>query len=184
MRGTTSTKTIANRKFYRSGTLDARIAKPETQTETQENSKVTLTLPPKVEYQPTPFDKFKEWFGKRFGSKKARNATAKRIIVKIDSAARHTGRILRFNVTLALIAMLVVEFCPHLLDTCPVFFQFCEGILAVYEFVIRATFTALNALLHIFFLQLDDGFASICSIFSELEKLISQFLNWIPTITF
>ena len=52
--------------------------------ETQENSKVTLTLPPKVEYQPTPFDKFKEWFSKRFGSKKARNATAKRIIVKVS----------------------------------------------------------------------------------------------------
>lgn len=166
--------TCATTKRIRGGKLDANITKPE----------VTLTLPPKVEYQPTPVDKFKDWFNKRFGSKAARKDTAKDIGSKINSATIHLGRTLRFNLILALIAMLVVEFCPHLLNTCPVFFQICEGILTVYEFVIRATFTALSALLQIFFLQFDDGFTSVCTIFSECGKLISQFLNWLPTITF
>lgn len=170
MNKTTSTTT----KGIRRGKLDANIAKPE----------VTLTLPPKVEYQPTPVDKFKDWFKKRFGTKEARANTSKAVGRRYRSIACSLGRTLRFNLVLALIAMLVVEFCPHLLDTCPVFFQICEGILTFYEFIIRACFTALSALFQVFFLQFEDGFTSIYNIFSEFGELISQFLNWLPTITF
>lgn len=170
MNKTTSTTT----KRIRRGKLDANIAKPE----------VTLTLPPKVEYQPTPVDKFKDWFKKRFGTKEARANTSKAVGRRYRSIACSLGRTLRFNLVLALIAMLVVEFCPHLLDTCPVFFQICEGILTFYEFVIRATFTALETLFQVFCFQLDDAYASLYGIFSRLGELISQFVNWLPTITF
>lgn len=170
MKETTSTTT----KGIRRGKLDANIAKPE----------VTLTLPPKVEYQPTPVDKFKDWFNKRFASKEARTNTAKAMGRKYRSIMYSISGALRFNLILALIAMLVVEFCPHLLSTCPIFFQFCEGILTVYEFIIRATFTAMEALVQLLFLQLDDAYSSLSGIFSRLGELISQFLIWLPTITF
>lgn len=171
MNKTTSTTT----KGIRRGRLDAIIAPPDG---------VKLTLPPKVEYQPTPVDKFKAWFTKRFGSKEARANTSKAVGKRYHSIMYSVSRTLRFNLVLALIAMLVVQFCPHLLNTCPVFFQICEGILTFYEFIIRACFTALSALFQVFFLQFEDGFTSIYNIFSEFGELISQFLNWLSTITF
>lgn len=165
----------ATTKKIRRGRLDAIIAPPDG---------VKLTLPPKVEYQPTPVDKFKAWFTKRFGSKEARANTSKAVGKRYHSIMYSVSRTLRFNLVLALIAMLVVQFCPHLLNTCPVFFQICEGILTFYEFVIRATFTALETLFQVFCFQLDDAYASLYGIFSRLGELISQFVNWLPTITF
>ena len=91
---------------------------------------------------------------------------------------------MRFNLLLALVAMLVVNFCPNVADKCPVFFQLCEGILVFYEFLLRATFTALKAVIQLFTLNIPEAGDTLSAVFTEGARLLSELINWIQAITF
>lgn len=81
---------------------------------------------PKVTYKPSPLERLKTWCKDHFGTEKARKDTAKAVAKKVDSAINSFSRALRFNLMLALVAMLVTKFCPEIADKCPIIFQFFE----------------------------------------------------------
>lgn len=151
---------------------------------TTTQAKPTSFLPKTTTPKPTPIDRLKDWWKKRFGSQKARQATAKSVSRSIDNAIRSFLRAMTFNLILALIAMLVVEFCPNIADKCPVFFQLCEVILVFYEFLLRAIFTVLKAFILLFTLNWPSAANSLSAMFAEGGRLLSELINWVQAITF
>lgn len=146
---------------------------------------VTSVLPKTSTHQSTStINRLKNWWKSRFGTEKARKATAKTVARSIDNAISSFARAMKFNLLLALVAMLVVNFCPTVADKCPFFFQLCEGILVFYEFVLRATFTALKALIQLFTLNLPDAADSLSAVFAEAGRLLTELVNWVQAITF
>ena len=141
-------------------------------------------LPKVTNPQPTPIDRLKDWWKKRFGSQKARQATSKSVALSIEHAINSFTRAMIFNLILALIAMLVVEFYPNIADKCPVFFQLCEGILVFYEFLLRAVFTVLKAFIQLFTLNWPSAVDSLSAMFAEGGRLLSELINWVQAITF
>lgn len=141
-------------------------------------------LPKVTNPQPTPIDRLKDWWKNHFGTQKARQATAKSVSRSIDNAIRSFLRAMTFNLILALIAMLVVEFCPNIADKCPVFFQLCEVILVFYEFLLRAIFTVLKAFILLFTLNWPSAADSLSAMFAEGGRLLSELINWVQAITF
>lgn len=139
---------------------------------------------PKVTYKPTPLERLKTWCKEHFGTEKARKATAKAVAKKVDSAINSFSRALRFNLMLALVAMLVTKFCPEIADKCPIIFQFFEGILIFYEFLFRAVFTALKAFIQLFTLNLPAAGDTLSAVFAEAGRLLTELFQWIQTITF
>lgn len=151
---------------------------------TTTQAKPTSFLPKTTTPKPTPIDRLKDWWKKRFGSQKARQATSKSVALSVEHAINSFARAMRFNLILALIAMLFVEFCPNIADKCPVFFQLCEGILVFYEFILRATFTALKALIQLFTLNLPAAADTLSAVFAEAGRLLTELVNWVQAITF
>ena len=147
-------------------------------------AKSTTFLPKTATPKPTPIDRLKSWWTEHFGSKKARQATAKTVALSVEHAINSFARAMRFNLLLALVAMLVVNFCPNVADKCPVFFQLCEGILVFYEFLLRATFTALKAVIQLFTLNIPEAGDTLSAVFTEGARLLSELINWIQAITF
>lgn len=141
-------------------------------------------LPKVTNPQPTPIDRLKDWWKNHFGTQKARQANAKSVSRSIANAIRSFSRAMTFNLILALIAMLVVEFCPNIADKCPVFFQLCEGILVFYEFLLRAVFTVLKAFIQLFTLNWPGAADSLSAMFAEGGRLLSELINWVQAITF
>lgn len=141
-------------------------------------------LPKVTNPQPTPIDRLKDWWKKRFGSQKARQATSKSVALSIEHAINSFTRAMIFNLILALIAMLVVEFYPNIADKCPVFFQLCEGILVFYEFLLRAVFTVLKAFIQLFTLNWPSAVDSLSAMFTEGGRLLTELFNWVQSITF
>lgn len=151
---------------------------------TTTQAKPTSFLPKTTTPKPTPIDRLKDWWKKRFGSQKARQATAKSVSRSIDNAIRSFLRAMTFNLILALLAMLVVEFCPNIADKCPVFFQLCEVILVFYEFLLRAIFTVLKAFILLFTLNWPSAANSLSAMFTEGGRLLTELFNWVQAITF
>ena len=151
---------------------------------TTTQAKPTSFLPKTTTPKPTPIDRLKDWWKKRFGSQKARQATSKSVALSIEHAINSFARAMRFNLILALIAMLVVEFCPNIADKCPVFFQLCEGILVFYEFLLRAVFTVLKAFIQLFTLNWPSAADSLSAMFTEGGRLLTELFNWVQSITF
>lgn len=147
-------------------------------------AKPALVFPKVTNQQPKTIDRLKEWWNSHFGSQKARKATAKTVARSIDNAINSFARAMKFNLLLALVAMLVVNFCPNVADKCPTFFQICEGILVFYEFLLRATFTALKALIQLFTLNLPAAVDTLSSVFAEAGRLLTELVNWVQSITF
>ena len=141
-------------------------------------------LPKVTNPQPTPIDRLKDWWKNHFGTQKARQATAKSVSRSIDNAIRSFLRAMTFNLILALLAMLVVEFCPNIADKCPVFFQLCEGILVFYEFLLKVAFTLLKAFVQLFTLNWPGAADSLSAMFAEGGRLLSELINWVQAITF
>lgn len=115
------------------------------------------------------------------------NQKAKSIAKSVDSAISSFLSALKYNLFLALLAMLVVKFCPEVASKCPVFFQLCEGILVFYEFLLKFAFTILKIFIQLITLNwLGAGKAvnSLSAMFTEAGRLISEFFNWIQVITF
>lgn len=139
---------------------------------------------PKVTYKQTPLERLKTWCKEHFGTEKARKATAKTVARSIDNAINSFARAMKFNLLLALVAMLVVNLCPNVADQCPTFFQLCEGILVFYEFLLRATFTALKAFIQLFTLNLPAAGDTLSNVFAEAGRLLTELFQWIQTITF
>ena len=151
---------------------------------TTTQAKPTFFLPKTTTPKPTPIDRLKDWWKKRFGSQKARQATAKSVSRSIDNAIRSFLRAMTFNLILALLAMLVVEFCPEVSGKCPVFFQLCEGILVFYEFLLKVAFTLLKAFVQLFTLNWPSAADSLSAMFAEGGRLLSELINWVQAITF
>lgn len=141
-------------------------------------------LPKVTNPQPTPIDRLKDWWKNHFGTQKARQATAKSVSRSIDNAIRSFLRAMTFNLILALLAMLVVEFCPEVSGKCPVFFQLCEGILVFYEFLLRAVFTVLKAFIQLFTLNWPSAADSLSAMLTEGGRLLTELFNWVQSITF
>ena len=151
---------------------------------TTTQAKPTFFLPKTTTPKPTPIDRLKDWWKKRFGSQKARQATAESVSRSIDNAIRSFLRAMTFNLILALLAMLVVEFCPEVSGKCPVFFQLCEGILVFYEFLLKVAFTLLKAFVQLFTLNWPGAADSLSAMFAEGGRLLSELINWVQAITF
>ena len=147
-------------------------------------AKSTTFLPKTATPKPTPIDRLKDWWKKRFGSQKTRQATSKSVALSIEHAINSFVRAMSFNLILALIAMLVVEFCPNIADKCPVFFQLCEGILVFYEFLLRAVFTVLKAFIQLFTLNWPSAADSLSAMLTEGGRLLTELFNWVQSITF
>lgn len=144
----------------------------------------SVVLPKATQSQPKALDRIKDWWKNHFGSQKARQATAKAVSRSIDNAIRSFSRAMTFNLLLALLAMLVVEFCPEISAKCPVFFELCEGILVFYEFLLRVAFTLLKAFIQFFTLNWAGAADSLSAMFSEAGRLLTELFQWIQTITF
>lgn len=145
----------------------------------------TSVLPKTSTPQSTPtFKRLNDWWKSHFGTKAARKDTAKAVSRSVDHAINSFARAMKFNLLLALVAMLVVNFCPNVADKCPAFFQLCEGILVFYEFLLRATFTALKALIQLFKLNLPAAADTLSSVFAEAGRLLTELINWVQSITF
>ena len=138
-------------------------------------------LPKVTNPQPTPIDRLKDWWKNHFGTQQA---TSKSVSRSIDNAIRSFSRAMTFNLILALLAMLVVEFCPNIADKCPVFFQLCEGILVFYEFLLKVAFTLLKAFVQLFTLNWPGAADSLSAMFAEGGRLLSELINWVQAITF
>lgn len=151
---------------------------------TTTQAKPTSFLPKTTTPKPTPIDRLKDWWKKRFGSQKARQATAKSVSRSIANAIRSFSMAMTFNLILALLAMLVVEFCPEVSGKCPVFFQLCEGILVFYEFLLRAVFTVLKAFIQLFTLNWPSAADSLSAMLTEGGRLLTELFNWVQSITF
>ena len=141
-------------------------------------------LPKVTNPQPTPIDRLKDWWKNHFGTQKARQATSKSVALSIEHAINSFVWAMSFNLILALIAMLVVEFCPNIADKCPVFFQLCEGILVFYEFLLRAVFTVLKAFIQLFKLNWPSAADSLSAMLTEGGRLLTELFNWVQSITF
>lgn len=147
-------------------------------------AKPASVLPKVTNPQPTPIDRLKDWWKNHFGTQKARQATAKSVSRSIDHAISNFSRAMTFNLILALLAMLVVEFCPEVSGKCPVFFQLCEGILVFYEFLLKVAFTLLKAFVQLFTLNWPSAADSLSAMFAEGGRLLSELINWVQAITF
>ena len=141
-------------------------------------------LPKVTNPQPTPIDRLKDWWKNHFGTQKARQATAKSVSRSIANAIRSFSMAMTFNLILALLAMLVVEFCPEVSGKCPVFFQLCEGIFVFYEFLLRAIFTVLKAFIQLFTLNWPSAADSLSAMLTEGGRLLTELFNWVQSITF
>lgn len=151
---------------------------------TTTQAKPTSFLPKTTTPKPTPIDRLKDWWKNHFGTQKARQATAKSVSRSIANAIRSFSMAMTFNLILALLAMLVVEFCPNIADKCPVFFQLCEGILVFYEFLLRAVFTVLKAFIQLFTLNWPSAADSLSAMLTEGGRLLTELFNWVQSITF
>ena len=151
---------------------------------TTTQAKPTSFLPKTTTPKPTPIDRLKDWWKNHFGTQKARQATAKSVSRSIANAIRSFSMAMTFNLILALLAMLVVEFCPNIADKCPVFFQLCEVILVFYEFLLRAIFTVLKAFIQLFTLNWPSAANSLSAMFTEGGRLLTELFNWVQSITF
>lgn len=151
---------------------------------TTTQAKPTSFLPKTTTPKPTPIDRLKDWWKNHFGTQKARQATAKSVSRSIANAIRSFSMAMTFNLILALLAMLVVEFCPEVSGKCPVFFQLCEGILVFYEFLLRAIFTVLKAFIQLFTLNWPSAANSLSAMFTEGGRLLTELFNWVQSITF
>lgn len=163
---------------------DMRKTNATVKPETTGTVSATAILPKVAKPQSSPVKRVKEWWGNHFGTPQARKATAKSIAISIDSAIRSFAVAMRTNLLIALVAMLVVELCPGLSDTCPVFFQLCEGILIFYEFLLRAAFTGLKAIIQTITLDLPGAGDTLSAMLTEAGRLISELITWIQAITF
>jgi hypothetical protein len=139
---------------------------------------------PQITYKPTPIDRLKAWWKEHFGTEQARKETAKAVSRSIDHAISSFSRAMTFNLVLALLAMLVVEFCPNIADKCPVFFQLCEGILVFYEFLLKVAFTLLKAFVQLFTLNWPSAADSLSAMLTEGGRLLTELFNWVQSITF
>lgn len=137
-----------------------------------------------ITYKPTPIDRLKSWWKEHFGTEQARKATAKAVCRSIDHAINSFARAMKFNLLVALVAMLVINFCPEVVDKCPVFFQLCEGILIFYEFMLRVVFTLLKAFIQFFTLNWAGAADSLSVMLAEGGELLTEFIAWVQSITF
>ena len=147
-------------------------------------AKATAVLPKVANPQPSPVKRVKEWWGKHFGTPQARKNTVKAIGISISNASLSFARAMKVNLLLALVAMLVVEFCPQIGEVCPVFLQLCEGTLLFYEFVIRALFTLLKVIFQTITLDWASAGDSFSAMFAEGGRLLSMLIDWLQSITF
>lgn len=147
-------------------------------------AKATAILPKVAKPQTSPIKRIKDWWKRHFGTPQARKSTAKSIAVSIGHATLSFARAMKVNLLLALVAMLVVHFCPEIEDICPVFLQLCEGILVFYEFVLRAVFTILKALIQTITLDWASAGDSMSALLAEGGRLISMLIDWLQSITF
>ena len=146
---------------------------------------VTSVLPKTSTHQSTStINRLKNWWKSRFGTKEARKATAKTVARSIDHAISRFLTAMKFNLLVALVAMLVINFCPEVADKCPVFFQLCEGILVFYEFMLRLVFTLLKALIQLFTLNWAGAADSLSAVLAEAGRLLTEFVAWVQAITF
>ena len=150
--------------------------------ETTGTASATAILPKVAKPQSSPLKRMKDWWANHFGTPQAR--TAKSIAISIDSAIRSFARAMKVNLLLALVAMLVVEFCPQIGEVCPVFLQLCEGTLLFYEFVIRALFTLLKVIFQTITLDWASAGDSMSALLAEGGRLISMLIDWLQSITF
>ena len=163
---------------------DMRKTNATARPETKAIPSATAILPKVAKPQTSPIKRIKDWWGKHFGTPQARKSTAKSIAVSIDHATLSFIRAMKVNLLLALVAMLVVHFCPEIADICPVFLQLCEGILVFYEFVLRAVFTILKALIQTITLDWAGPGDSMSAMFAEGGRLVSMLIDWLQAITF
>ena len=145
---------------------------------------VTAVLPKEANPQPSPVKRVKEWWGNHFGTPQARKSTAKSIAVSFEHATLSFARAMKVNLLLALVAMLVVQFCPQIGEVCPAFLQLCEGTLLFYEFVIRALFTLLKVIFQTITLDWASAGDSMSALLAEGGRLISMLIDWLQSITF
>ena len=147
-------------------------------------AKTTAILPKVTNPQPSPVKRIKEWWGKHFGTPQARKNTVKAIGISINNASLSFARAMKVNLLLALVAMLVVQFCPQIGEVCPAFLQLCEGTLLFYEFVIRALFTLLKVIFQTITLDWASAGDSMSALLAEGGRLISMLIDWLQSITF
>ncbi len=141
-------------------------------------------LPKATTPNPSPVNRLRDWWHSHFGTKKDRLNTAMTVFDSIDNAIVSFAKAMKFNLVLALIAMLVVKFCPNIADKCPVLFEFFEGILIFYEFLFRAAFSGLKALFQLFTLNIPAAGDTLSAVFAEAGRLLTELFQWIQTITF
>lgn len=163
---------------------DMRKTNATARPETKAIPSATAILPKVAKPQTSPIKRIKDWWKRHFGTPQARKSTAKSIAVSIGHATLSFARAMKVNLLLALVAMLVVHFCPEIEDICPVFLQLCEGILVFYEFVLRAVFTILKALIQTITLDWASAGDSMSALLAEGGRLISMLIDWLQSITF
>ena len=152
--------------------------------ETTSTASATAILPKVAKPQSSPVKRMKDWWANHFGTPQAREETAKAIGISISNASLSFARAMKVNLLLALVAMLVVEFCPQIGEVCPVFLQLCEGTLLFYEFVIRALFTLLKVIFQTITLDWASAGDSLSAMFAEGGRLLSMLIDWLQSITF
>ena len=131
---------------------------------------VTAVLPKVANPQPSPVKRVKEWWGKHFGTPQARKNTVKAIGISINNAILSFARAMKVNLLLALVAMLVVQFCPQIGEVCPVFLQLC--------------FTLLKVIFQTITLDWASAGDSMSALLAEGGRLISMLIDWLQSITF
>ena len=108
----------------------------------------------------------------------------KKFWVETHSLADGFAYALRVNLIIALLSLLVVHFCPGVEEEFPILFQFFEGIIIFYEFLLKTGFTLLVLFFKFFSFQWGDIPASVYAIFSTAGDLLWELIHWIEQISF
>lgn len=129
------------------------------------------------------FSRFSDWL-----NTKVSTWTPRKFYLSIQKFGYSIGHFLRSFLLLGLVSLLVVHFCPEFSSKYPVLFQFLEGVLEVYNFLLQVSMTFLKFLLELITLHWGDAWNTIgaffTSTFAGLSDLFSQFVSWLETVSF
>ena len=143
----------------------------------------TKFLPSTVTKKTSIFSRFRDWV-----NKKVSTWNFGKFSLYLQRFSQSINHFLRSFLLLGLVSLLVVHFCPEIGAKYPVLFQFLEGVLEVYNFLLQVLMTLLKFLLEIVTLRWIDAFntldAFFTSMFSGLSDLFSQFVSWLETVSF
>ena len=140
-------------------------------------------LPSTVTKKTSVFSRFSDWLEKKFPT-----WTPRRFYPSMQKFCNGISHFLRSFLLLGLVSLLVVHFCPEFSSKYPVLFQFLEGVLEVYNFLLQVGMTLIKFLLEMVTFHWGDAWNTICAFFTStfagLSDLFSQFVSWLETVSF